>query len=227
MPIRPVTWELDVPPSGLLKRAARTPAVAEIPSLDQLRSSLMGTRLEFLKISAFAVFLLASVGVAVHGSHLANSNNQFAASADVAMRSLADAVSRRTASNRGKLEALAPATMHNTRRIDGVHQLRRSDQTTSATTIASIAAPVVERLRHLSQNYEKERAANPVRIDSAPLQERIDRGRLHQTYSILRGYVSPDRLAAGILGLFFYMLFVCVLLRKKGGLRAFSRGHAV
>jgi hypothetical protein len=226
MPTRPVTWELDVPPSGLLKRAAKAPSVAEIPSLHQLRSSLMGTRLEFLKISMFAVFLLVSVGVAIHGSHLANSNNQFAANADVAMRSLAEAVSRQAASVRGKIEALAPGTMRNATSAVGSHAVRISDQTTSATTIASVGAPVVKRPRHLSPIIKKERGANPVRIDS-PLPERVERGELRNTSSMFRSFVSPDRLAAGILALLFYILFVCVLLRKKGGLRAFSGSHAV
>jgi hypothetical protein len=227
MPTRPVTWELDVPPPGLLKRAAKAPSGAEIPSLHQLRSSLMGTRLEFLKISTFAVFLLVSVGVAIHGSHLANSNNQFTADADVAIRSLADVVSRQIASIRGKIEALTPATMNNARSIVGNHDVRMPDQTTSTTTVARVAAPTVKRLRHLSQTIKEERPANPVWIDTAAVQERIDSGRLRNTSSMFRSYVSPDRLAAGILGLLFYILFVCLLLRKKGGLRAFSRGHAV
>ena len=109
MPTRPVTWDLDVPPVNLLAPAKKTPPASEVPSLDKLRASLMGTRFELLKISTFAAFLLAFVGVAIHGSHLANPDNQFAANTGAAIKGMAKAVSNRTASLRGKTEALALA----------------------------------------------------------------------------------------------------------------------
>jgi len=39
---------------------------------------------------------------------------------------------------------------------------------------------------------------------------------------MLKNLVTPDSLAAGVVGLLFYSLFAVVLVRKKGGLRAFS-----
>jgi hypothetical protein len=115
MPTRPVTWELDVPPDTLLEPAKKTPPAssAEIPSIDALRSSLTGTRFELLKVSTFAAFLLAFVGVAVHGSQIANPDNQFVANTGAALKGLISAVSNATvataASLRAKSENLALA----------------------------------------------------------------------------------------------------------------------
>src|SRR5271166_2318060 len=112
MPTRPVTWELDIPPESLLEPPKTAPPPGEVPSLDKLRASLMGTRFEVLKISAFAAFLLAFVGVAVHGSHLNNPDNPFVANTNAAFKGLAATVSSQAISIRGKTATLALAATH-------------------------------------------------------------------------------------------------------------------
>jgi len=72
----------------------------------------MGSRFELLKVSTFAAFLLAFVGVAIDGSHLANSDNQFVANTGAAIGDLSGAVSRQTTSLHREAEALALAATH-------------------------------------------------------------------------------------------------------------------
>ena len=117
MPTRPVTWDLDIPPASLLEPAKKTLPAGGVPSLDKLRTSLMGTRFELLKISTFAAFLLGFVGVAIHGSHLANPDDQFAANTGAALSGIARTVSNQTASLRGKTEAIALAATEKARAI--------------------------------------------------------------------------------------------------------------
>jgi len=119
MPTRPVTWDLDIPPASLLEPAKKAPPAGDVPSLDKLRTSLMGTRFELLKISTFAAFLLGFVGVAIHGSHLANPDDQFAANTGAAISSLAKAVSNQTAMLRGRTEAIALAATRKARAVMG------------------------------------------------------------------------------------------------------------
>jgi len=107
-----VTWDLDIPPENLLEPPKASPPPRDVPSIDKLRSSLMGTRFELLKISTFAAFLLSFVAVAVHGSHLTNPDNPFAANTSAALKALATSVSNQTASIRGKTEELALAATH-------------------------------------------------------------------------------------------------------------------
>ncbi len=94
MPTRPVSWDLDVPPATLLDPVSKTPSVSEAPTLAKLRASLIGTRFEVVKIATFAVFLLALVALAVHGSHLANPENQFVANSIAVARGLKVNISR-------------------------------------------------------------------------------------------------------------------------------------
>ena len=112
MPTRPVTWDLDIPPENLFKPVKRPPLPGDPPNIDKLRALLMGTRFELLKISTFAVFLLSFVAIAVHGSHLTNPDNPFAANTDAAFKDLASALSHRTVSLSGKTEAIALAATH-------------------------------------------------------------------------------------------------------------------
>lgn len=112
MPTRPVTWDLDIPPESLLAQTKPPPPIGEVPSLKKLRSALMGTRFELLKISAFAAFLLGFVGVAIHGSHLNNPDNQFVANTGAAFRGFSAAISDRAIAVRDKTEALALAMAH-------------------------------------------------------------------------------------------------------------------
>jgi len=112
MPTRPVTWDLDIPPESLLEPAKHSPPIGDVPSLRKLRSSLMGTRFELLKISTFAAFLLGFVGVSIHGSHLSNPDNQFVANTGAAFRGFTTAVSARTAALRDKTETLALVMAH-------------------------------------------------------------------------------------------------------------------
>jgi hypothetical protein len=112
MPTRPVTWELDVPPASLLKSAKKSTSAKEVPSLDELRASLLGTRFEILKISTFAAFLIALVALAIHGSQLASADNQFAANTAAAARGLLSELSSRAASLRGRTAALAVTATH-------------------------------------------------------------------------------------------------------------------
>ncbi len=115
MPTRPVSWDLDVPPANLLASVKPALPVSQVPSLARLRRSLLGTRFELLKISTFAAFLLVSVGIAIHGSHLEDSNNQFAASAGAVFNGLRETASNRAASLRNEAKNLAStATSHRT-----------------------------------------------------------------------------------------------------------------
>jgi len=77
----------------------------------------MGTRFELLKISTFAAFLLGFVGVAIHGSHIASPDDQFAANTGAAFSGLAKAVSVHTASLRGEAEAIALAATQKVRAV--------------------------------------------------------------------------------------------------------------
>jgi len=108
MPTRPVTWDLDVPPKTLLE-PAKQPPIGDVPSLKKLRNSLMGTRFELLKISAFAAFLLGFVGVSIHGSHLTNPDNPFVANTSAAFRGITSAISSRAIALRDKTETVALA----------------------------------------------------------------------------------------------------------------------
>jgi hypothetical protein len=104
-----VTWDLDIPPENLLEPPTPAPPPRDVPSIDKLRASLMGTRFELLKISTFAAFLLGFVGIAIHGSHLNNPDNPFVADTSAAFRGLALTVSNQTLSLGGETRTLALA----------------------------------------------------------------------------------------------------------------------
>ena len=115
MPTRPVTWELDVPPGAPVAGPQAQPAAKEIPSISDLRGSLVGGRFEMLKIGAFAAFLFSFVAVAVHGSHVTSADNQFAAATGAAIDGLAGSISNESgalaATVHGKTVALASSAM--------------------------------------------------------------------------------------------------------------------
>ena len=112
MPTRPVTWDLDIPPESLLEASKQTPPIGDVPSLNKLRNSLMGTRFELLKISAFAAFLLGFVGVSIHGSHLNNPDNAFVANTSAAFRGVTMALADRAVAVRDRSETVVLAMAH-------------------------------------------------------------------------------------------------------------------
>src|SRR5271170_5622366 len=109
MPTRPVSWDLDIPPASLLAPEKKPAPTEEMPSLDKLRDSLTGYRFELLKISVFAAFLLAIVGIVIHGSHIASPDNQFATDTVAAMASLGRTISSQASSMRAKSDHLVLA----------------------------------------------------------------------------------------------------------------------
>jgi hypothetical protein len=163
MPTRPVTWDLDIPPESLLEPPPPAPPPRDVPSIDRLRASLMGTRFEFLKISAFAAFLLGFVGVAVHGSHLNNPDNPFVANTSAAFKGLAATVSNQTVSIRGETATLALAATHRAEAalarttapaaqvlaVQAADQLKNSagPRGAEAASLAEVAAPEPQQLR--------------------------------------------------------------------------------
>jgi hypothetical protein len=167
-----VTWELDIPPVNLLEPARKTPPASEVPTLDQLRASLLGTRFELLKISTFAAFLLAFVGVAIHGSHLANPDNQFAANTGAAIQGLAKALSNQTASLRGDTEALALAAAQKAQATIGhATGTPRTATPSSPATIAQADLPAVVHTGHAAQVvHRKAHAAPPALVQTSSLE---------------------------------------------------------
>src|SRR5271166_1898075 len=138
MAARPVTWDLDIPSASLLDSARKTRPAVEVPSIKKLRTSLMGTRFELLKISTFATFLLTLVAIAIHGSRLSNPDDQFAANTGAAIEALASTVSNQTASLRGETEALALAATQKARAVmDHVTGTRRTAAPSSPAMIAT------------------------------------------------------------------------------------------
>ena len=306
MPTRPVTWDLDIPPASLLEPAKNTPPASEVPSLAKLRASLMGTRFELLKISTFAAFLLAFVGVAIHGSHLANPDNQFAANAGSAIEGLLKAVSNQTASLCGKTEAVALAAAHKPQAVVG-HARATTSTPSSLVMIAQADVPAVTQATHMARVHHKAHAVKPAQFDTVSLPSRHGHRGRHQhapvvvaaaeaparapdpewsgnlpdlpnfvtaesskaghrildalsglphlrskgasvmdslgshfdvtnpdsvavrdhPSSIFENLFTPDSLVAGIAALLLYMIFVVVLVRIKGGLRAIGGSHAV
>lgn len=83
------------------------------PGLKQLRSSLVGARVDLLKTTIFAAALVSMVGVVVHRGHLASADNQFAANAGAALTALEGNLSARgdvlAASARAHTDVLAAA----------------------------------------------------------------------------------------------------------------------
>ncbi len=217
MPTRPVTWDLDAPPAGLL-RPQRKDAAGEVPSLKKLRSSLMGGRFELVKISAFAGFLLALVALAVHGSQLASSDNQFAVSTEVALRDLSKAVSlefravsRETASMRGKTNRLTNAIALATTR-DAQGMLHRASALTARASApkadAQAATPANSHPAHAARAHHQAHAIDAAETDA------VTSGSRHVTLGAtkhggaaagdstsLKNLLSPDSMIAGIVGL--------------------------
>jgi hypothetical protein len=217
MPTRPVTWELDGPPASLLEPPGKTASVREVPSLHKLRNSLMGARFELLKISTFAVFLLALVGIAIHESRLATSENQYGANAGAVIKGLAATISHQTASMRGRTEAFALAAIRDFHAV-----VKQAPTPSSADAVRPVAPSVVKHTTHVARVHEKAHAAQSVRIDTATPRSHPASAARRDIPSMLKNLVTPDSLAAGVVGLLLYILFAVVLVRKKGGLRAFS-----
>jgi hypothetical protein len=219
-----VTWQLDIPPANLLHPVKKDAAASEVPSLRELRKTLMRTRFETLKVSTFAVFLVAIVALAIHGSHIVSSENQFGANAEVAFQTLATTASTRTASVRGQTEAFALAIVHGTKPVQR--------------PVTAGIAPAQSRLTHpKADTRAAQRIAQHVRISPELGSKPIARGttspvaqpptsRLHDAASMLKSFLTPDAITAAIVSLLLYILFVVILIRRNGGLRAFSRRQA-
>jgi hypothetical protein len=90
------------------------------PGLNQLRSSLVGARIDLLKTTAFAAVLVGLLGAMVHHSGLASADNQFAADAGAAFAGLRAGLSAHggvlAASARARTDVLASAARA---RLDG------------------------------------------------------------------------------------------------------------
>jgi hypothetical protein len=221
MPTRPVTWELDVPPASLLGPAGKKPPAREVPSLHKLRKSLVGARFEVVKVSAFAIFLLAFVGIAIHQSRLATADNQYGANAGAAIKDLAMTISRQTVSMRARTETFAVAAK---RRIHAMVERAPSlpSLPSSRAAVRPAAAPAVKQAAQVVRIPPQVHFAQSVHLDTAKPQSHLTRAALRDVPLMLKNLVTPDSLAAGVVGLLFYSLFAVVLVRKKGGLRAFS-----
>jgi hypothetical protein len=306
MPTRPVTWDLDIPPASLLESPKKTAPVGEVPSLNELRASLLGTRFEVLKISTFAAFLMAFVGVAIHGSHLTSPDNQFAANTGAAAKGLAKVVYDHAAAWRGKTEALALGAAHEASTAAGhaiqtaksgapSSRLAMAEAKGSQVTRAADSAPVFHNKMHSARqpattsppthhSHRWRRNARSIvgigtEAAGAPVQPRsgdplslIDYVSAelsnfgHRTFALMRGGIelsglpdlrgngegalnslrshfdvtnpdslalrnpasmlaalaSPESLLAAMAALMVYMVFVVVLVRVRGGLRAVS-----
>ena len=223
MPTRPVSWDLDAPPPSLLGPARKASPASEVPSLRKLRKSLVGARFELLKVSMFAAFLLAVVGIAIHGSHLGNLDNQFAANAASAIKAMTTAVSSRSAALHAGTEALTLAAVHNARALLG----RATVTPSSPATIPKTDVAAVRHVAHVVPVIHGVRSVHPGRVDLVSREPHSEGVAIRNNSSIFKDLLAPDSLVAGITALFLYIVFVVVLVRKKGGLRAFSRSHAV
>jgi hypothetical protein len=160
---------------------------------------------------------LAFLGLAIHGSHLRSSDNQFAGNAESTLQGLVIAVSHQAAAMRGKIEASALAMVHHDRNIAG-------HLSASAQTISS----AVKRVQpHAHTEKHPPRAARPSRIDTASVPQPSAEARVPEAVPTFKSLLAPDSLAAGIIGLLLYMLFAVVLIRKRGGLRAFGDHQAI
>jgi hypothetical protein len=155
MPTRPVTWELDVPPGAPMADRKAQSAAKEIPSIADLRGSLVGGRFELLKIGAFAAFLFGFVAIAVHGSHVTSADNQFAAATGAAINGLAGTISNESgalaATMHGKTAALASSAMQSaTAAVDHVGVAFRTVENSSTSSVAQLPAPAAE---HVARNH--------------------------------------------------------------------------
>jgi hypothetical protein len=226
MPTRPVTWELDVPPASLLQAAIKTSVPAEVPSIKQLRSSLMSSRFEMLKVSTFAACLLAFLGLAIHGSHLANVDNQFAANAESTLEPLANGLFSQAAALRSKTEALAAASLHDLRNF-AAHASASNAENGLSSTIIKSKTPPDQQIKRAPLIPHLTRVAPAARTGGALSQRHLENAEAPETPATLKSLFTPDRMAAGIMGLVFYVLFAVVLIRKRGGLRAFADRQAI
>jgi hypothetical protein len=172
MATRPVTWDLDIPPKNLLDPPKVSPPPGEVPSIDKLRASLMGTRFELVKISTFAAFLLSFVAVAVHGSHLTNPDNPFAANTSAALKGLATTFSTRTASLRGKTEQLALEATHKA-------QIALGQMPPPAQPVTVAQAESLTHGKHVARGHHGAHAVEPA-IQTAKVEAQpIERGHHH------------------------------------------------
>ncbi len=226
MPTRPVTWELDIPPASLLQSASKTPVANEVPGIQKLRSSLMGSRFEMLKVSTFATCLLAFLGLAIHGSHLASSDNQFAANAAFTIETLATNVSRATVSVRGKSEALASAMVDKIRSLAG-HASPATSMRWAPPTITKSKPTADKHPGRVMSSHRQPRAASATHLNTASLHQALATTEAPETAAPFKILLTPDSMAAGIMGLLLYVLFAVVLIRKRGGLRAFGDRPAI
>ena len=59
-------------------------------------------------------------------------------------------------------------------------------------------------------------------LNTASLHQPIDTAEVSETAAPFKILLTPDSMAAGIMGLLLYVLFAVVLIRKRGGLHAFG-----
>jgi hypothetical protein len=175
-----------------------------------------------LKVSTFAACLLGLLALAIDGAHLATLDNQFTANAESSFKGLARNISLQTGAIRARLRASAPAIVHKTRNIAGHGSAVTSVRWIPATVaklkaIADQQAKPFERFQH-----HQPRVAPAFRTNAASLQKRLDKTEVAEFPPKFKSFLAPDNIAAGITGLVLYVLFAYVLIRKRGGLRAFG-----
>lgn len=191
------------------------------PSLGELRKSLLGSRSQRLKAWVAVGALIALIGMTIQRSHLASSTN-LASGGEVVSTAVAKALTARTDSLRMSAEALLISTEKHFRAGLG------------------IATPPPDALRHTptvnAESHRVHRTVNSARghkklasadvLSSAMQTPRsVGASSFRGAMATLRSFITADSIAAGIIGLLLYVLFATLLIRKKGGLRAFARSQ--
>src|SRR5690348_14902164 len=138
--------------SGALDSTSTTPR----PKLRQLRSTLVGARVDLLKTAVFSAVLLSVVGLIVHHGNLASGENQFAANAGLALGALTEGLSSQgntlAASARAHtdmLSAAARSTMDNAAAQVGSALKRSAQPPSPAAAPVKVAAVKVAPARHV------------------------------------------------------------------------------
>ena len=126
---------------------------------------------------------------------------------------------------RGKIEASALAMIHHDRNIAG-HGSATSARWIPADGRRKLKA-IADQQANTESGASQPRAAPAFRIDTASVPQPSAEARVPEAVPTFKSLLAPDTLAAGIIGLLLYMLFAVVLIRKRGGLRAFGDHQAI